>query len=353
MFKQNDSEIDFVLDENYTPTVSVIIAAFNEEKHIENRIKNLLDQTYTGSIEIIVASDGSTDNTVNISQQYEKSGAVIFDYKENRGRASVHNDSIQSAKGEIIVTTDAQTVFEKDFIEKIVAPFQGKNVGCAVGRLYYQNKETGIAQSEGFYWKWEVKTRILQDQLGILMTGTGACTAFRKILFKPMRPIDDIDYATTIDVIKAGQKVRYIEKAIAYDEAPETLDAELNGRIRSSKRFVGTISRWGCSNWLRHPFYSWSMMSHKFMRWSSPFFLIALFISNVFLLGSFFYNVFMLLIVVSILLTAIGSMKNSIALRIPFALKSYSFFVANLGFLLGFIRIATGRIPVKYKMPEK
>ncbi|MCP4023525.1 MAG: glycosyltransferase, partial [Desulfobacteraceae bacterium] len=165
------------------PQVSVVIAAFNEEKNIAARIKNLLEQDYPGQMEIIVASDGSNDNTVSISSQFKKFGVKVLDFKENRGRAKVHNDAIEDAAGDIVVTTDAETIFEKNFITQITAPFQDSRVGCTVGRLYFWDKKSGIAKAEGLYWKWEVRTRILQDKLGVLMTGTGACTAFRKILF--------------------------------------------------------------------------------------------------------------------------------------------------------------------------
>ncbi|MCP4023035.1 MAG: hypothetical protein GY729_14435, partial [Desulfobacteraceae bacterium] len=177
----------------------------------------------------------------------------------------------------------------------------------------------------------------------------------RKILFKKLRPVDDIDFATTIDVILAGLKVKYVQDAVAWDDAPGTLKTELNGRIRSSKRLVGTLSRWGTFNWFYHPLYSWTLFSHKLLRWSSPFFILTCFFANLFLLGHPLYNLSLFLMGVAVIFTIAGSLEHFAfkVKRIPFASVFFSFFMANLGFFIGFIKIVTGRIPIKYKVIEE
>lgn len=337
---------------DFAPRVSVIVAAFDEEKEIEKRIQNLLSMDYHGEIEIIIASDGSTDGTVEIASRYKDRGVTVFDFKENRGRAAVHNDAVKHATGGIILFTDAGTVFEKDFVEKIVEPFRDNRIGCAVGRLRFYDKATGINRAEGLYWKWEVRTRLLQEKIGALMTGSGACTAFRKSLFKPLRPIDDIDFATTIDTILAGKKITYVESAVAYDEAPSTLKMELNGRIRAAKRLIGTVSRWGATNWLRHPVYSWTLLSHKILRWMSPFFIILVILSNIALLGRPFYNLTFITISYMAVLTGFGALAHYLGKHIPVASTFFSFFMANVGFFVGITRALRGRVTTKYKMPS-
>ena len=328
--------------------VSIIIAVYNEEDHIEKRINNILELSYAGEVETIVASDGSSDKTVEIAAKYCNRGVKVLDFKKNRGRALTHNDAVSSASGDILLFTDAETEFAPDFLQHISEPFENDHVGCAVGRLHFIDKESGITKAEGFYWKWEVRTRIMEDRIGILMTGTGACTAFRRELFRPMRPIDDVDFAFTVDVINSGKQVIYIQSAKAYDKAPSSLKEELNGRIRSSKRLVGTFSRWGIRNCLRHPLYSWGLVSHKLLRWLTPVFLILVFISNLFLIGATFYNFTFYLYLTSILLVVIGFAGHLLDKRIPLASILFSFALANLGFAIGLYRIFTGRIPVKY-----
>lgn len=334
------------------PAISVIIAAFNEEKTIAGRIKDLLAQSYPGQMEIIVASDGSGDRTVAVSRRFP--GVRVLDFKENRGRAMVHNDAVAAARGDIIVATDAETRFAPGFLTRITAPFRDDAVGCTVGMLRFRDKDSGIARAEGLYWKWEVRTRICQDRLGLLMTGTGACTAFRRELFTPLRPVDDIDFATTIDVILAGRQIRYVTGAVAWDEAPGTLKAEMNGRIRSSKRLLGTLGRWGLVNWVARPLYTWTLVSHKLLRWASPFFILAAFFANIGLLGTPFYDLSFALMILAGMLAAAGSLEHArfYDFRIPLASVFFSFFMANLGFLLGFARLVTGRVPIAYKVTE-
>ncbi|RLG29429.1 hypothetical protein DRN98_08420, partial [Methanosarcinales archaeon] len=186
------------------PSVSIIIAAYNEEKVIARRIKNLLEQDYPKEkMEIIVASDGSTDRTVGIAKQYEKYGVRILDFKQNRGRAAIQNDGVKEAKGEIVVFTDAETEFKKNFLKNITKYF-AENIGCVVGNLIYRPKDNSISQSEGLYFKFEKKIRELENRLGILATATGACMAVRKNLWKDLTPIDDSDFTTPLDIILQG-----------------------------------------------------------------------------------------------------------------------------------------------------
>ena len=228
---------------DFLPRISVIIAAYNEEKNIENRIQNILKQDYIlDNIEIIVASDGSTDKTVEIAKKYEKHNVKVLDFRENIGRATVHNNAVDIAKGEILIFTDAETIFEKDFIKEIIAPFYKKDVGCAIGNLkYVSNTNKSVQISEGIYFKFEKFIRKLESDLCILSTGTGACMGVRKNLWENLLPTDDVDFATPLDVIRKGYKVIYVPTAIAYDLPFLSLKREFFARIRqTSKNFFGT-----------------------------------------------------------------------------------------------------------------
>src|SRR4030067_1837449 len=108
----------------YVTTVTIIIAAYDKEKAIEKRIQNLLSLCYPrDKVEIIVASDGSTDRTVEKTRQFEEYGVKALEFFKNRGRAAVHNDSLKIAKSDIVIFTDADTTFEKDFISKVISSF--------------------------------------------------------------------------------------------------------------------------------------------------------------------------------------------------------------------------------------
>ena len=141
------------------PCLSVLISAFNEEHSIAGRIKNILKNGYPlDKIEIIMASDGSTDETVFRARELHDQRVVIQDHKRNRGRAAVQNDGIAVARGEIIVFTDAETVFETGCLMALAKPFSNSSIGCVVGNLIYRTADSLVSISEGKYFSFEKKT---------------------------------------------------------------------------------------------------------------------------------------------------------------------------------------------------
>jgi len=346
---------DTAVHNDCVPIVSVIVAAYNEEKSIGRRIRNLLEQDYPGDkLEIIVASDGSTDSTVEIARQYEKLGVKVLDFKENRGKAAVHNDGVKEAKGEIIVFTDADTAFDKNFLKNINKYFSDEKVGCVVGNLVYRTRGANISKSEGFYWKFEKKIRSLESDLGILATASGACMTVRKHLWKDLTRIDDSDFTTPLDVIFQGYKVVYAPDAIAYDIPPSSIKGELRARIRqTSKNLIGTIKRWGWRGWVKHPFVSWSLLSHKILRWFTPFFMIGAFISNLFLINDGLFYQVTFTIQVGFYLTAILGLAGELLTKNIFLASTiFSFCVANIGMGIGVIKGLVGKAPAAFKGEE-
>ena len=127
--------VEFIFS-NHLPMVSIVIAAYNEEDVIEKRIENCLDLDYTSkSLEIIIASDGSDDRTNDIISRYGHKGIKPVIFKERQGKVNVLNEVVPQAKNEIIVFSDANTLFQRDAINMIVRNFEDENVGCVCGRL--------------------------------------------------------------------------------------------------------------------------------------------------------------------------------------------------------------------------
>jgi cellulose synthase/poly-beta-1,6-N-acetylglucosamine synthase-like glycosyltransferase len=337
------------------PRVSILIPAFNEEKRIKKRIENLLASDYPGDkMEIIIASDGSSDRTVEFAEAYADDGVIVLEFKSNRGRASVQNDGVREAGGEIVIFTDAETVFEKDFIKCIKRRFEDPAVGCAVGNLVYDTRNSAISSSEGIYFRYEKMIRQLESDLGILATATGACMAVRRELWRDLTPIDDSDFTTPLDVILQGRRVVYAPDAVAYDVPASTVRGELRSRIRqTSKNLIGTLKRWGVKGWFRHPIVSWGLFSHKILRWLTPFFMLTAFISNLFLLdeGSLYRAAFTVQAAFYALALA-GLLGELVKKRDPIGSPVFSFCVANIGMGLGVIKGLAGRVPAAYETTE-
>src|SRR3989442_15708908 len=140
------------------PDASIVLSAYNEEDVIADRVKNLLDLDYPRQrLEILIGSDGSTDRTCEIIDQFNTKGVRLVAFKERRGKASVVNDLVSQARGEIVVLTDARQRFDAGALRALVVPFADPQVGAVGGDLILTHNAGGTAVGEGvgFYWRYE------------------------------------------------------------------------------------------------------------------------------------------------------------------------------------------------------
>lgn len=341
--------------EGSLPFISILISAYNEADVIEQRIRNLLSLDYPKEkMEILIGSDGSSDETVKIAESYNENGVIGVDFKKNKGRADVHNDLIRIAKGNILIFTDADTVFDSAFIKNIVKPFFNPKVGVAVGKLLYKVSGGDIAENEGIYLKYEQRIKEMENNLGIINNGTGACMAFRKELFSPLTPVDDVDTASVIDIILKGFKAVYIADAVAYDIPPHSVKSEFKMRVRGTSKTLSSLRRrTNIVGWLKHPVLIWSLFSHRLGRYLTPYLMLITLLSNIFLLsGGIIYNATFAVQLLFYFLVILGWIGNATMKRIPLASVCFSFFIAISGMLVGVIRAVIGRVNVTYKTDD-
>lgn len=335
----------------YYPEISIIIAVYNGEKKIDQRIKNLLELNYPKEkIEIIIASDGSNDRTIDVANKHKELGVKVLIFKEHRGRALVHNDAVKIARGEMIVFTDIDTKFNKDFLLHIIKPFSNHSVGCVTGNLNYITNRSSISKTEGFYFNFEKKVREFESHLGILVSATGACMAIRRTAWKELSPIDDCDFTTPIDIVLQGYKVVFAKEAIAYDIPPDSIKKELLTRVRmTSKNLVGTFKRWGIMGFFKYPLLGWNLFSHKLLRWFAPFLFVGVFLCNLFLLKEkICYQFIFEGQIVFYFAGLVGLIGEFLEKQIFLASSILSFCVANLGIGIGVIKGLLGKIPARY-----
>jgi cellulose synthase/poly-beta-1,6-N-acetylglucosamine synthase-like glycosyltransferase len=330
--------------------ISVVIAAYNEAENLSQRVENIFSADYPQSlIEVVIVSDGSTDATTAVAHSLKEKykNLKLVELTKNVGKASAHNQAIPYCSAQVLVFTDAETLFETDFIAKITAPFANQQIGFASGVLNYQNiSNNTVSQSAGLYWRLELLLRQWESDLGILAIGTGACSAVRKELFRELPPTGDEDFTTPLDVVMQGYRCVHISEAIAYDKLPDTPTREFRARIRmTAKNFHGTLTRWGTKNIFRYPWHTISLFSHKIGRWLTPFALLALFVSNSFILDQGGFYVFTWIMQLAFYLLAMLGFFN---LKIPLAGQVYSFVLVNIAFFIGIIKALTGQIPRSY-----
>lgn len=224
---------------NYKPKVSVIVPAWNEEVGIVATMKSIVKNSYD-NMELIVVNDGSTDNTDKVVKDYicEYDGCKQIKYfkKDNGGKSSAMNLGIKKAEGEIIVTTDADSIVDYRAIENMVSRFDDTRVMSVAGQVKVGNNQKMISDIQkleyyyGFYFK-------RADSLfnSVYIVG-GAAAAYRKEIFDKLGHFDkeiiteDIEYSTRI--LNAGYKIRYASDAIFYTEAPSDISGLIKQRLR-------------------------------------------------------------------------------------------------------------------------
>jgi len=320
------------------PFISVIIAAYNEEKVIKKRIENLLQQDYPkDKLEIIVASDGSTDRTVEIAKQFEKYGVKVLDFKENRGRAAVHNDAAKVTKGEILIFTDAETEFEKDFVQKIVKMYSIPEFGVGAGELVFRSPKM-FGETESIYWKVEKKLRYYEYLLGILPFASGACFSIRKELYEQIPLHSDIDNILPLSAIQKGYKVFYCKDAVAYEYTVSNAKQLFRKRYRTALRSMTDILS-EVPNLIKKKKVGvlFSLFSHRLLRWWSSLLLPVLFFLNFKLLNNgLLYKIIFLSQVIFYTLALLYPLQNSFNLpRVIIRIfnTAYSFVLANIAFM--------------------
>src|SRR5688572_17134465 len=137
------------------PTVSLLVAAYNEEAVIQQRILNALALDYpAGKLEVVIATDGCSDRTADIVLRFAKDGVRLLAYDRRRGKATVLNDSVPRLSGEIIILSDANTFTDPDAARRLVRWFADPGIGAACGKLVLTDPKTG-RNADGLYWKYE------------------------------------------------------------------------------------------------------------------------------------------------------------------------------------------------------
>lgn len=335
---------------NDNPRVSVVIAVHNEERNIVSRVSNIYECDYPPYlVEVVVASDGSTDATKDVCAKLTTTypDVRLVDIQPQQGRANAHNSAVLECAGDILIFTDADTSFEPATISGMVASFGDSTVGFVSGNLRYGNAgATDITESAGLYWKFERMLRALESHVGLFVFGTGACCAVRKSLFRPIPATGDVDFTTPLDVVLQGYSCVHEADVIAWDTMPETPEREFRARVRmTAKNLHGTITRWGVRGVIRHPLYTWVLLSHKIGRWLTPFGMLGVLLSTFLLLPDVWAALFLVMQATFYALAFAGSR----GIRLPLAGAVYSFCLANLGFLVGVMKAATGNVPRAYK----
>jgi len=332
----------------YWPNVVILIAAYNEEDSIEEKIRSSLETTYPADkIQLVIGSDCSADRTDEIVQTWaEKDPRVILRrFEERTGKPQIINLLVKAHGSEILVLSDADTFFEPDTLKALVAPFKNEKIGGVQARFITEaNPSMDVAKQELEYNERELLIKKGQSTQGAVIGAYGACYALRGNLYQPVPKgflVDD--FYLFMKVLEQGYQTVYAEKAACRLEVSGESKTEFKRKARIG---VGNFQNFFRLRAFWNPFkntaaaYYWS---HKVLRWFTPFLLIIIFASNANLLdyGSRYQMLFTLQ-VLGYAIWPIDAILKKAGIHIGILRFGSHFLRMNLALLVGFFRYLKG-----------
>jgi cellulose synthase/poly-beta-1,6-N-acetylglucosamine synthase-like glycosyltransferase len=339
------------------PSVSIVISAYNEAGSIGAKLDNILSLEYPRDcLEVIIASDGSTDATNAIVEQYKEYGVKLLPLSRI-GKAAALNNAINAARGDILVFSDANSMYKTDAIEQLVRPFSDPQVGGVAGNQIYRMERSGGSSSDGerAYWNFDRMLKQFQGKSGNTLAATGAIYAIRRSLFEPIPDGVSDDLFTSTGVIVRANRLVFAPEAIAYEPVAATSQVEFGRKVRVIMRSWKAFGfRRELFNPFRYGFYAIQLFSHKILRYLVVFPLLALFLVSPFLWrAGFLYQMATIVQVMFYTCAIMGLLLNGTRFgrKKLFTIPFY-FCMVNAASLVAIVKVLRGH-QIKHWEPQR
>ena len=265
----------------YTPSITVLIAAYNEEAAIRRKIEQTLSLEYPADkLEILVVSDGSTDRTDEIVESEPDPRVRLLRMKVRGGKTNGQNEGVKQCRSEIIVFSDATAIYHTKALLYLASHYSDPKVGAVSGRYKYFDPEDSSSTGLGSvaFWNYENMIKLLQSRIGTLTGCSGCIYSVRRSNYVPLWPDACSDLVQPLCIVRNGYRVAFEDRALAYEETTKNASQEFRMRVRVATRGMrGLLSvPQLLQPWL-HGWTSFQLFSHKLLRWLVPIFLILLF----------------------------------------------------------------------------
>lgn len=330
----------------FEPRVTILITAFNEALSIGSKLENTLALDYPkDKIEVLVASDGSTDDTDAIVREFEDRGVVLYRQEGRVGKTITQNNAVDRASGEIILFSDATTMYREDALRALLPAFADKTVGCVAGRLIYTDQaKSNIGKGAQSYWGYETFIKMAESRACSLIGASGCLYAVRRSAYKPMYADACSDFLISSVLYRHGMRTVFEPKAICFEETNRDTDRELNMRVRVIvQTFTDLWRNRDMLNPFTSGFFAVELISHKLLRYAVPVLLLLILVANSVLApGSFLYSS-TLAVQAAFYLTALaGWLMERLGWRVTILAMPMYFVLANAASLLAFYRFVRG-----------
>lgn len=328
-----------------TPTVTMIISAYNEEKHIAEKIRNVMDLDYPGDLlDIVVASDASDDATDDIVRSLAHCNVQLLRIEGRLGKTACQNAAAAGARGEILVFTDATTMLDPGALKALTRNFHDSHVGCVAGRLiYFSRQDDATGRGGRSYWRYESMLRDAESNLGSLIGVSGQLYAVRKGAYRPIAPDLISDFVIAMVVREQGLRTVLEPEAVCFEETLDRADRELSMRVRVTLRSLYAIAtKRGLLNPLRFGTFAWQLWSHKLLRYLAPVFLLTALGANIALAAQGQYLALLLLQLAALAAGAVGSLQLRVLRKSRLLTQPYYFLLTNVASAISLVRFVRG-----------
>jgi cellulose synthase/poly-beta-1,6-N-acetylglucosamine synthase-like glycosyltransferase len=334
------------------PSVTIIIAAYNEEKCIRAKLDNIWRLDFPrGLLNTIVVSDASSDATEEIARCYDPDRVSVLRLEGRQGKTACQNAGAAAARGDILVFADATTRVEPQTLRRLVENFSDASVGCVAGRLVYLSSVgNAIGVGGEKYWSYELRLRAAESALGSLIGVSGCLYAVRRSAYVPIDPGLISDFVIAMRMREQGLRTVLAADAVCFEETLDRGDHELAMRVRVAVRSLNALieERRFLNPW-RYGRFAWQLWSHKALRYASPLLWLAAFGANVALSGTAGYGLLLIGQCALLAAGAVGFLLQARRRRLGPLAQPYYFLLTNIASLIAMLRYLRGDRMVIWK----
>lgn len=344
-----------IQEKGFYPTVSFVVTVHNEESVIEKKLDNMFSIDYPKSkIEYIIASDFSTDNTNKIVKEYiKKNNAAnhlrLLEVDKHLGKTYAQNYAVKNSENEIIVFSDANSLWRRDALINLLVDFKDESVGYVAGALRYTNTEVNTNSSlEGFYWNFDLKMREVESVVSSITGGNGAIYAVRKKYYFDFPPMISHDGYMPSKMIVRGLKAKFAKDAIVFEVASTDRRGEFKRKVRMNrglpwKKYMDIEKL----NIFVFGWFSYFYFGHKLVKYWLYFLHIALLIINIFL--AIDYVFYFWILIPHVIFYLIGTLGMIFNFKIKILMFPTHYLMTIFAQLVAVIKTLLGRNSATWK----
>lgn len=262
-------KIEHIIDPEHTPSVTLLIAAYNEGEVLKEKLENSIALDYPKDLfEIVVVSDGSTDDTDDIARTFKDRGVRLIINPVNSGKATALNNGMKNIQSDIVVMSDANVMYQRDAIRQLVHHFADPDIGAVSGKVVLLNDGLSYADAENTYYLVEHKIQQLESNTGNLIGADGAMYALRRELFRPLLKDTLLDdFVLSMGVIQQNKRLIFAPTAIGFEQNVADINTEYKRKVRIIAGGIQSLKR--KTVWPPHGDFltALKLTCHKIIRW--------------------------------------------------------------------------------------